>query len=204
MNRHRLAGGGDLLSGRAAARCRSPCRDARAESDVDDAVLARPALDIEAADIFAVRIVTSQSASRMVLLVMGVLRPELHVQERGLLLVGPGTGELLDARRSIDPGKERQISVRDSAKRQAHIGRAPSRTALAPERSFANHLAAWRKEPWRDDEGHREIKLRCCEKRTAGNGQRLKIHLRQVAWCCSGYSVPPIDFQSTTASVSEP
>src|SRR6202022_3108201 len=61
----------------------------------------------------------------IVLLVMRMLRVELHVQERGLLLVGPGRdGEFLGAGRGVDSREERPIRIRDRAKRQARAGRA--------------------------------------------------------------------------------
>ncbi len=65
MDRHRLADGGSLIHQVAQQRlAKSLAAMFGQEGDVDDAMLGRPALDIEAADVIAaVHAITSQSAS---------------------------------------------------------------------------------------------------------------------------------------------
>jgi hypothetical protein len=96
------------------------------EGDVDHVVLARAALDIEPPDGFAGANNREPIGAGIVALIIGVLRPELHGQERRFLIVGPRyRREFLGAGRGIDPIQERQIGVPDRPKAQARFGGAP-------------------------------------------------------------------------------
>jgi len=74
----------------------------RQESDVDDAMLARPTFHIEAADVFP-RLHHHQPVRiGMLRLIMRVLRAELHIEEASLFGLAPRKSrELAGAGRSI-------------------------------------------------------------------------------------------------------
>ena len=96
------------------------------EGDVDDAMLARPALDVKAADVFAFTHRHQPVGLRIIFLVMRMLQLELRVEKRGLLRVGHGgdDSQFLGAGRGIDSHEERQVGIGDGAEGQANIGRA--------------------------------------------------------------------------------
>ena len=72
------------------------------ERDVDDADLVLFTRDVESPGLLAVHEDDVERRARVVLLVVGVLRVELHLDERGLLVVIPRhRGELLFARARV-------------------------------------------------------------------------------------------------------
>ncbi|WP_246785160.1 hypothetical protein [Bradyrhizobium sp. S69] len=79
------------------------------QRDIDHAVLGIAAIEIEPSDRFAGAQHDEPRGVRIVALIFGVLRLELHGQERRLLRVGPRhRRKLLGAGRRIDPIQKRQ------------------------------------------------------------------------------------------------
>jgi hypothetical protein len=125
------------------------------ESNVDDAVLGRPAREIEPTNRCSGLLDDEELRARIMLLIVRVLGVELRLKERDFLRVGPiRYGELLHARGGIEARKEWKVGVRYRPKAQtcfsrarpaegrimfAHVSqrlarsRLPERTAMLPE-----------------------------------------------------------------------
>ena len=82
------------------------------ERDVDDPDVLLAAIDVEPADGPSLQLDDQERAAGVVLLVVRLLRRELHVEEPAFLLVGPRNGpQFVFAGRAVEISQERHVIV---------------------------------------------------------------------------------------------